>query len=346
MHITACAGERITINAGEQNMNETDQAKAGRARLVYDQFTARSSKDDEYKDWTGYRRELTDFVMRTTPAGGSLLILGAGKCNDLDLRKLADHCGAITLSDYRPETVEEAFARYDLAPSDTLKTVASDYVGITDEDYLEYTDRLITVMEKLADCPDLEEAAAPVESLEIAGSELAKIAGPELAALEETLEGIYRRNAAYTVDLGNRAYDNAVVAGVHSQLNNSFRGLFQYVRKDVEERKGEVPLANELNAAVFRMTVKHTGDLVDRFNDALFAAVREGVVYAYEECIIYTPEGAATPAIGTVDGARQAGEAIADFPVKEKTSCLWPLSRRRKVKFEMTVCYLTVGEQQ
>ena len=315
---------------------ETQILTADRANQIYERFKERSSKDDEYTDWAGYREELTDFIVQCTRPGGSLLILGAGKCNDLDLRKLAEHCGSITLSDYRKETVEEAFRRYGLAPSEKLGASIADYVGITDEDYLEYTERLLGVMEKLG-----EEAAGPGLE-ETAGSGLEDIAGPELVRLRQTLDRIYRDNEAYRIDLGDKTYDNAVVVGVHSQLNNSFRGLFQYVHKDVRERLGELRFAEELNDAVFQMTREHTGDLVLRFNDAVFASAREGIIYGYEKWIIYTPNGASEPVIGTVDGARQAGELIADFPIEQRLGCLWPLSKRRGVKFEMDICYLPV----
>jgi hypothetical protein len=62
----------------------------------------------------------------------------------------------------------------------------------------------------------------------------------------------------------------------------------------------------------------------------------------WEERIIFTPEGASGPVSGTVDGARQAGEAIADCPVNDAMHCVWPLSRRRGILFEMSVCSLPV----
>lgn len=306
-------------------MVDKEKQRAARAAQIYARFKERASKDDEYNDWAGYRAALTDFIVGSTPAGGTLLILGAGRCNDLDLKKLTEHCGSITLSDYRAETAEEAFRRYGLAPSSRLRFSECDYVGIPDEAYLEYTERLLEAAEILRDGR---------------GDSPEEIAGPALSGLQDTLERIYRDNETYELDLGEGLYDNAVVAGVHSQLNNSFRGLFQYVRKDVEDRGGELRFAEELNAAVFRITGKHTGDLVRRFNEAVFAGVREGIVYGYEKSIIYTPEGEKSPVIGTVDGARQAGEAIADIPVKERMGCLWPLSARRGIKFEMSVCYL------
>ena len=311
--------------------SEIPNTEASRARHIYDQFKARASRDDEFNDWAGYRDRLTEFVISCIPSGGSLLILGAGKCNDLDLKKLAEHCGSITLSDYRPETAEEAFRQYGLSSSENLRFAESDYVGITDEDYLEYTDLLLKTMEKLSG------------SREAQGGNLEEIAGPELSALKECLEQIYKRNEDYQIDLGNAGtavYDNAVVTGVHSQLNNSFRGLFQYVRKDVEDRGGEIRFLEELNTSIFKTTRRHTKKLVTRFNEAVFAAVREGVVYGYEKNIIYTPSGADVPVIGTVDGARQAGEAIASLPAEKTLDCIWPLSRRRGIKFTMSVSYL------
>lgn len=296
-----------------------------RAAELYDRFRQRSSKDDEFHDWEEYRAQLTEFVVKNTRKGASLLILGAGKCNDLDLGILREHCGSMALCDYRPETAEEAFRRYELEPSAHLRFVQADFVGITDEDYLAYTKHLLRVMEKL-------QAQA--------GDSLEDIAGEELQALQEELERIYRDNESYQIYLGADTYDYAVIAGVHSQLNNSFRGIFQYVRKDVEDAGGKVRYLKELNEAIFQCTRTHTLDLVRRFNEAVFAVVRDGVVYGYEDSIIFTPEGRRLPVIGTVDGARQAGEELEELPVTEQMKCLWPLSRRRRIKFDMIVCYI------
>ena len=307
-----------------------EASRSDRAQQIYDRYLTRASRDDEYNDWAEYRAALTDFITGSTPAGGSLLILGAGKCSDLDLRKLAAHFGPITLSDYRPELADEAWHCYGLSPSERLAFAGSDYVGIPEEAYVEYTRLLLDVMQRLKDG---------------AGESLEEAAGPQLRTLLEGLEQIYRDNGTYEVHLGEKAYDHAVVCGVHSQLNNSFRGLFQYARKDAEDRWGSIPFAEELNAAIFAVSREHTEHLVRRFNEAVFAAVRQGVIYGYERSILYTPEGEHSPVIGTVDGARQAGELIADIPAEHELNCLWPLSRRRGIRFEMSVCYLPVAER-
>lgn len=304
----------------------TDSSEDVRAAEVYERFTQRSSKDDEFSDWAGYREQLTDFVVRNTRPGASLMILGAGKCNDLDLGRLAEHCDVITLSDYRPETVEEACERYGLNFSEKLKFSGSDYVGIPDEDYIKYTRLLIKVMEKTGS---------------IKGESLEETAGKELAELLDELDQIYLRNKGYDINLGDQICDNAVASGIHSQLNNSFRGIFQYVRKDAEDRGLRPKYLEELNSAIFQCTRKHTPDLVRRFNRAAFSAVKDGIIYGYEKNMIYTPEGEKTPVIGTVDGARQAGEEVADFTAEDRMGCLWPLSRRRGIKFEMNICYFT-----
>ena len=300
-----------------------------RAQQIYSRFLGRSSRDDEYGDWADSRAKLTGFITEHTAAGSSLLILGAGKCNDLDLGKLAGHAGSVILSDYREETVEEAFRRYGLEPSESLRFEASDYVGITDEDYIEYTDQLLAIMEKLADVP---------------GDSMEEIAGDELDRMEELLEKIYASNADYRIDPALTKCDYVVASGLHSQLNNAFRGIFQYVKKDAEERGKKVRFDDELNKFIFQITRKHTDELVDRFNEALFEAAGKGVIYGYEESIIYTPQGARSPVIGTVDGARQAGEKLAGRDIETYINCLWPLSRRRGIKFEMTICYLPVEE--
>ena len=160
-------------------INETYISSEEKAAQLYDRFCSRASKDDEFSDWAGYRAELTRFVINHTRSGGSLLILGAGKCNDLDLKALADHCGSITLSDYRPETAEEAFSRYGLTTSFAsarTRFLEADYVGIPDTAYLKYTELLLEIMKKLRD----EQ-----------GNSLKEIAGQELQGLQTCLEQIY-----------------------------------------------------------------------------------------------------------------------------------------------------------
>lgn len=301
------------------------------AEQIYSRFCCRASKDDEYNDWANYRKELTDFIIRSVSPGSSLLILGAGKCNDLDLGRLAAHCGTITLSDYRPETAEEAFHRYGLAPSEKLRFAEADYVGIPDRDYIAYTDLLFQLMQKLAGA---------------SGNSLEEAAGEQLGNLRQGLEQIYESNASYRIDLGCPVHDNAAACGVHSQLNNSFRGIFQYVRKEVEDRGAQVPFAEELNREIYRITGSHTEDLVRRFNDAVFAAAGEGVVYGYERSMIYTPRGEISPVIGTVDGARQAGEAVADLTAADSMRSLWPLSRRRNIRFDMDIAYYRIKDKE
>ena len=303
------------------------QAAMPRAQQIYARFLERSSRDDEFNDWAEYRAKLTDFITENTEPGATLLILGAGKCNDLDLRKLADHAGSVILSDFREDTVEEAFRRYGVEPSERIRFEAADYVGITDEDYIEYTELLLDILQKLADTP---------------GDSLKEIAGDDLDRMEQLLEKIYERNVDYEVHPALTPCDYVVVSGLHSQLNNAFRGIFQYVRKDVEDRGNKVRFDDDLNKFIFQITRKHTDDLVDRFNEMMFAAAGKGVVYGYEESIIYTPQGARSPVIGTVDGARQAGEKLVGREIPNYISCLWPLSRRRGIKFEMTICYLPV----
>lgn len=294
------------------------------AAELYDRFRRRSSRDDEFAEWAGYREKLTAFTVKNARLGSSLLILGAGRCSDLDLKRLGEHFGSITLSDYRPETMEEALHRYGLQLSERFHLQEADYVGITDEDYLGYTEHLIRVIEELADHSE----GSPEEA-----------AGGALGTLKKELEQIYERNKSYEIDLGDKVYDCVLAAGVHSQLNNSFRGIFQYVGKDMEDRRGSISGMKELNEAIFKITGKHTQELIRRFNRAVFSRVGEGIVYGAEKSILYTPRGEKTPVIGTVDGARQALEEAEAIPASDQLNCLWPLSRRRKIRFEMDIRY-------
>lgn len=380
------------------------------AQKIYDDFRGRASKDDEFNDWANYRSRLTDFVIRNAKPGSSLIIFGAGKCNDLDLNKLVGHFGKVTLSDYRPETAEEALARYGLSWSDDLQFLEADYAGISNQDYIDYICSLIPVLLK-GSCSGemIAPAGAPGD-----------VADDPLVHLQQTLKRIFEKNKSYMIDLSDSQnddkYDYGIIAGVHSQLNNSFRGILEYTQKELSELSddaarplgieqlsgknkpsvsaqpgggalpggnahskgtdqsgdsaqpgerylptGSAPYIEHVRLAIADITKSHTGDFVRRFNAAAFEIVRGGIVYGYEESIIITSgssrvdqraaswfmqqsaDNASAPAyqIATVDGARQAGEEVRNYQIADQMSCIWPLSYKRGIRFEMSIFFLT-----
>lgn len=71
-----------------------------------------SARGADWELYRGHRERFTDAVLAVAPpAGGTLCVLGAGKCNDLDLERLCLTYREVHLVDLEPGSVASAIAR-------------------------------------------------------------------------------------------------------------------------------------------------------------------------------------------------------------------------------------------
>jgi len=81
--------------------------------LAAEHVNANTSALDHYEAFDTHRQRLTAFALGAAPAGdrGSLCVLGAGNCFDLDLAAMADRYGKIHLVDIDAAALQRAVAR-------------------------------------------------------------------------------------------------------------------------------------------------------------------------------------------------------------------------------------------
>lgn len=76
----------------------------------------------EWQLYAGHREQLTRAVLAASKtSGGRLCVLGAGKCNDLDLDQLADAFSELHLVDLDPASVARAVSRQSLRVREKLR---------------------------------------------------------------------------------------------------------------------------------------------------------------------------------------------------------------------------------
>ena len=80
---------------------------------LYDQLRQQQIIPDAYDRWRAYRQTVTLWLMDQLPEGATVAIVGAGRCNDLNLYLLANHCQTITLIDQDSGAMEAAVSHYD-----------------------------------------------------------------------------------------------------------------------------------------------------------------------------------------------------------------------------------------
>lgn len=191
---------------------------------LYDALLSLNKVEGAFENWAEYRRALSDRILARTASGGSCLIIGAGACNDLDLKRLAEHFSAVTLLDTDTRAMESALRR---CPAGNVRLIKADLLGVKAEDYRALDEKMRAGLR----------AGAPGETL----TEL---------FLNET-ERLFL--AARPDDLPKA--DTVVCCGVHSQLLAMFArmaGVYaRYAEMDLEKIYRKISLFNARLQPVF-----------------------------------------------------------------------------------------------
>ena len=89
--------------------------------------------DDKYGTWSAYRNNVTQFVKSAasgSPDAKSIIVLGAGECNDIDLNFLADTFERIVLTDVDEQSIHDGIACQRLADSSRFEVIQTEYTGL------------------------------------------------------------------------------------------------------------------------------------------------------------------------------------------------------------------------
>ncbi len=216
------------------------------AAHLYQKLRENQSIPDAWENWEGYRKELTDYLIRSTRAGSSVAVFGAGESNDMDLMRLCRHFSKVVLHDFDLDAMQRGVFRQGMDTEEKLCLVQSDFVGISQTAYIRYAEELLKEREEMP--------------------------GKEAVGMRQ-LEELYAGTAECSLDFGTECYDYAVIAGVDSQLNNMAEWL-RYMIYRTEE--------SALTGRIQQENMR----LVRRFHDAVLAAVKEQCFIGCErECL-------------------------------------------------------------
>ena len=275
---------------------------------LYQKLSGMLILPNAFEEWKEYREKVTKYIIEHSEADRSIAILGAGRCNDLDLAKLKEHFSFISLFDRDEDAMKEALKRYGLEDNPDIDIQVRDFVGISDEDYADYADLMIREMNKKGRDTDLKEVAP---------------------LMLEKLEEIFKKTRAHSADIGIQQYDYATVLGVHSQLLNMLVWIWAVGLSNIgqSEKTVEDRIKRE--------------DLyqVKKLNDDINMLVRRGFFLGCEM--------SRSGAKGGVEGALQAMADINTrnekhlMKINNAATITWPLNARENINYQM--CLLTVS---
>ena len=101
---------------------------------IYDEIKKRFVLPNVNEDWRSYRDAFTDIVLDRCGKTVKVAIAGAGRCNDIDLIRLAGTAEHITLIDVDRNAMMEAISRVPRALQHRIKMKCATLSGIGDTD--------------------------------------------------------------------------------------------------------------------------------------------------------------------------------------------------------------------
>lgn len=289
---------------------------------LYKQIKENFILPNAFEDWREYREELTKFLIQevdqvTLPLSFSgnidleehlptLAIIGAGECNDIDLKKLAEHFSKITLIDYNEEAMEQAIKTYNLEDSKQIELLSVSLDGIDDRDYEEFCEDLQTYVR-------LNQGNFSIEEFE------------EFALSK--LTGICQKRRQSEIPLESHTYDYIWCFGVHSQLQAMFSYICYAFLQNLKEMFPS-PLNEFTN--INRYLKSENDSFIPHFHDALLSSAKKAVFLGLELHRTNDTE--------PIEGAYQAIQNIRSRNLKvTESSICWPFYPCGNITYEMLI---------
>ena len=272
---------------------------------LYDQLRALQVLEHAFEEWSEYRKQLTDYILNHTVCNKSLAIWGAGRCNDLDLRRLSTYFSSITLIDRDENAMQEAIERYGLEEThQNIHKRVIDFVGLTDEDYRQYAQYLIDQI--------LRKNAFIHEE---------HFVDKVLIGLDQ----LYEKIIYHRIPIERDCFDYTIVIGVHSQLLSMLEWIWSIILQNIQHEEYEVR----------RALILMNDGLIEKFNHMVLKTTRKTVFMGCELCRVDRE--------GPIQGAYQAMKDIEkrvlrkEIEVSASLLIEWPFHLKEGVAYQVNL---------
>ena len=287
-----------------------------------------------FESWAAYREQVTDLILASasqpdliqeaslqtsiqdversqramptsdTKATGSIALFGIGPANDIDLRRLSERFGRITLIDLDRESMERGLVRYGLQHCPKVELWDTSLSGVTMEDVAAFFETLYGQV--VQSVRTLTEAA------------FMKIS---LSALRQIRHKVVSSREALRANLPAEHYDMVVSVGLHSQFWSILSYSWLTLAGNVEEQI----LGHVMNYDPFFETLRS-------IDDVFIPMLNEVMLSMGDRAIIAVEEDEAHP----VEGAFQSMQDIRQrYPDVQEKRLHWPFRPEEGKSYEM-----------
>lgn len=269
---------------------------------VYDALEKRHEMPRAWDDWADYRAAWSDWVIRHSRWDSSILIVGAGACNDYDLAHFAKFYGEIILFDINGASMQAALARVPQRYRGRIRCMTGDLMGILPQEYEEFCCVLQELINRRGKLTDIKELSA--------------LAVPQAI-------NIYARAEKRREKLRLPQADYVALSGVHSQINHMLPWIWQAYVQVLRQRDDEL----------FQLASQENTKIAKQINQKLSAAANKG--------LFVSAEAARAGVSGVVEGAWQALEDLHAYTdagglhVTDEAHFAWGYDLRQNMIYDM-----------
>ena len=269
---------------------------------VYDTLEKRHVMPRAWEDWAAYRKAWSNWIIRHCKRDSSLLIVGAGACNDYDLEHFLTFFDHITLYDVDERSMQEALSRVPVADRARVRCEGGDLLGITPEEYREFCSVIQNEVNRRGKLTDIAQLAQTALTL---------------------AQSMYTRAAGRRAKLVLPHADYVAVSGVHSQINHMLPWIWEAYMQVLGQREDQV----------FQM--------ISQENSRIAAQVNANLCKAADKGLLVSAEASRAGVPGGVEGAWQALADLKQQTDSEKlhvtdtTHIPWGYDLRQNMIYDM-----------
>ena len=281
--------------------------------MILDDIKQKFRLPDAYDDWREYRQLLTETVIECAKGDNSntVAVIGAGRCNDIDLKVLCRYFETITLVDCDLDAMNEAVSKLTGDEAKRVEINNASLTGIDETDINLYFERVLSNVRKQGYKLTYDNFS------EIVLSEFEIIKQKLTSSEEELIKKIPKR-------------DIMLCNGVFSQL-------FSTISFFVRSVAGSIP--DSLFTGAMQVAERLEQELKS-INNEVIPVICRALIQSANDCIIFGNEYIEN---NPVEGAGQCIEAVRNSgPAVQEFETLWGFNRKEKVAYNMLIQVLQV----
>lgn len=269
---------------------------------IYRQLKEKFIMKDAYSDWKDYRESLTDIVL--SYPGEKLAIVGAGRCNDIDVDRLYETFSGITLIDIDEEAMREGMARLDDVNIEKTEIKRLSLNGLYEEDIGAFCDELLNYVRTQGN--NLTKEAYENKLLDMF-DELKN----KMLSCMELLDDRFIRES----------FDVVVCNGVFSQLFSMISYFVHSVSYSISDA-GLFDTADIVVVADKKLSI---------INDEIIPVIIKGIICMAEKTVIFGNE------YNKAEGAYQCIKFIKDNYETDEKIIRWKFNSKEKTEYDMLI---------